>query len=243
VTRVCIVFCAVLLIGAVTGSTASGSPRHGFVAESHSHSRVEAATGWSDRRISVRLREAIRQLTVRGETRAGYDRDKFSDWVDADGDCLDTRDEVLRAESTTTTTGGACDVTGGRWVSYYDGLIWRSDDDVDIDHLVALAEAWDSGAKRWNAETRDRYANDLGDARTLLAVTDNVNQSKGDQDVAEWLPPRRAVHCRYVRTYVAVKVRWSLRVDRPERRALTREARSCSNSVLHVDKARIGLRR
>jgi hypothetical protein len=127
-------------------------------------------------------------------------------------------------------------------VSYYDNAVWVSDDDVDIDHLVALAEAWDSGGKRWAARTRDNYANDLGDGRTLLAVTDNVNQSKGDQDVAEWLPPRRSVHCRYVRTYVAVKLRWSLRVDRTEKLVLTREARSCSNPVLHVDTARIALR-
>jgi hypothetical protein len=229
-----------LLVSAVTGPPASGSA-HG-TAESQFADKAAAATVQPDRRISVRLREAIRRLPVRGETRAGYERDKFADWVDADGNCLDTRDEVLRAESTTATTGGDCDVTGGRWVSYYDNAVWRSDDDVDIDHLVALAEAWDSGAKRWNARTRDSYANDLGDGRTLLAVTDNVNQSKGDQDVAEWLPPRRAVHCRYVRTYVAVKIRWSLRVDRLEKRVLTGEARSCSNPVLHIDKAPIGLR-
>lgn len=238
--RIGIALCALLLVTAVTGSPASGSA-HG-TAESLSLDRVETATAQPDRRISVRLREAIRRLELRGETRAGYDRDKFADWVDADGNCLDTRDEVLRAESTTATTGGACDVTGGRWVSYYDNAVWGSDDDVDIDHLVALAEAWDSGAKRWTPRTRDSYANDLGDGRTLLAVTDNVNQSKGDQDVAEWLPPRRSVHCRYIRTYVAVKLRWSLRVDRTEKQVLTREARSCSNPVLHVDTARIGLR-
>ena len=73
---------------------------------------------------------------------------------------------------------------------------WTSSSDVDIDHLVPLKEAWDSGAERWGAATRERYANDLGDPRTLVAVTDNVNQSKGDQDVADWLPEFN--HCRYV---------------------------------------------
>lgn len=69
--------------------------------------------------------------------------------------------------------------------------------------MVPLAEAWDSGGKRWNAKTRERYANDLGDRRALVAVTDNVNQSKGDRDIAEWLPERS--HCRYLREWTVVK--------------------------------------
>src|SRR5262245_40972770 len=119
-------------------------------------------------RVTVRLREAVRRLPVAHETRVGYVRDRFRLWVDADGDCRDTRDEVLAAESRTRVTG--CDVTRGRWVSYYDRAVWRNSSDVDIDHLVPLAEAWDSGAKRWNASTRQRYANDLGDRRNLVAV-------------------------------------------------------------------------
>ena len=230
--RIGVALCAPLLVAAVTGSPANGSA-HG-TAESLALDRVEAATAQPDRRISLRLREAIRRLELRGETRAGYDRDKFADWVDADGDCLDTRDEVLRAESTTATTGGDCDVTGGRWVSYYDNAVWGSDDDVDIDHLVALAEAWDSGAKRWTPRTRDNYANDLGDGRTLLAVTDNVNQSKGDQDVAEWLPPRRSVHCRYVKDWLTAKIRWGLSQDSAERDALEDVVAGCTNSTITV---------
>ncbi len=108
----------------------------------------------------IRLLGAVRRLPLARETRAGYDREKFRLWVDADGDCRDTRDEVLAAESKDPVSG--CDINRGKWRSYYDGRTWRRSSDVDIDHLVPLAEAWDSGAKRWDANTRERYANDLG---------------------------------------------------------------------------------
>jgi hypothetical protein len=189
--------------------------------------------------VGVRLRTAIRQLPVRRETRAGYDRDKFRHWVDGDGDCRDTRDEVLAAESRVRVRG--CDVARGRWFSYYDHRTWRDSGDVDVDHLVALAEAWDSGARRWTARTRQRFANDLGDRRSLVAVTDNVNMSKSDRDPAEWLP--RFGKCTYVNQWTAVKRRWSLRVDRAEKRALMRRARRCANVRLQVRKARVVTRR
>ena len=189
--------------------------------------------------VTVRLHAAVRQLPVGRETRRGYDRDKFRHWVDADGDCRDTRDEVLAAESRDSVSG--CDIRSGRWLSYYDRLVWTNSADVDIDHLVALAEAWDSGARRWNARTRERFANDLGDRRSLVAVTDNVNMSKSDQDPAEWLP--RYDQCRYVREWTAVKMRWSLKVNRAERRALIRRADRCANTRVRVREARVVLRR
>jgi hypothetical protein len=186
--------------------------------------------------VVIRLRAAVRQLPVAAETHVGYDRDKFRHWIDADGDC---RDEMLAAESRSRVRG--CDVTRGRWLSYYDRARWRHSSDVDIDHLVALAEAWDSGAKRWNARTRQRYANDLGDRRSLVAVTDNVNMSKSDRDPAEWLP--HFGKCRYVNEWTAVKIRWSLRVNRAEKRALQRRAHGCRNTILRVRTATVGTRR
>jgi hypothetical protein len=186
--------------------------------------------------VTVRLRAAVADLPVAAETRAGYARSKFPHWADADRDCQDTRSEVLRAESKRAVTG-ACRVATGKWVSYYDKATWMKASDVDIDHLVPLAEAWDSGAKAWNAATRKRFANDLGDRRTLVAVTDNVNQAKGDRDPAQWLPPKN--RCRYVTEWVAVKIRWSLKVDRAEKRALTRQANGCTNTTITVTRARI----
>jgi len=103
--------------------------------------------------VSVRLRTAVKNLPTAVETRTGYDRAKFSDWIDADGDC---RDEVPAAESLVAVKG--CDAQAGEWRFYYDGVVTRDSSSFDIDHLVALAEAWDSGAKRWTANARARYA-------------------------------------------------------------------------------------
>lgn len=185
--------------------------------------------------VSVRLHAAVKQLPLAAETRRGYDRDKFRHWTDADGDCQDTRDEVLRAESLVTTSG--CDITEGKWRSYYDGVTTRDPSDLDIDHLVPLAEAWDSGAKRWTKRTRERFANDLRDQRSLVAVTASANRSKSDRDPAEWMPDR--AQCTYVRQWVAVKLRWRLKVNRPERSFLVERADSCDNVVIAVRRARV----
>ena len=179
---------------------------------------------------TLRLRAAVRSLPQADETPDGYDRDLFKHWIDADGDCQDTREEVLIAESRVPLDG--CTVTEGEWFSPYDRVTWTASSDVDIDHLVPLKEAWDSGARAWGDHRRERYANDLGDPRSLVAVTDNVNQSKGDRDVAEWLPTFGV--CGYVRHWTAVKLRWGLTVDGPERAELVRLAGSCPNRMVHV---------
>ncbi len=185
--------------------------------------------------VSAKFRAAVRLLPVAGETRAGYDRDRFRHWVDADGDCQDTRDEVLAAESLVAT--GGCDVTQGEWRSAYDGVTTEDPSVFDIDHLVPLAEAWDSGAKRWTKGTRTRFANDLRDRRSLIAVSASANRSKADRDPAEWLPELAV--CRYLRHWVAVKLRWQLSVDRPEKRLLVAQSQECRNVKVTVRRATV----
>jgi hypothetical protein len=188
--------------------------------------------------VSTRLRTAVADLPVATEQRSGYDRNLFRLWVDADGDGCNTRYEVLIAEAVTApTVGSGCKLTGGRWYSYYDNAYWTLPADLDIDHLVPLAEAWDSGASTWTAAQRQAYANDLGDDRDLVAVTDNVNQAKGDQDPATWMPSYSAATCRYVGEWVAVKLRWRLTVDSAEKSALTSYAAGCSDVTLTVTRA------
>lgn len=178
----------------------------------------------------ARVQYAIKNLLpVRDETNSGYDRARFSHWTDANGDCQNTRAEVLVQESKTSTTGG-CTIKTGKWVSYYDRRTWTRASDVDIDHLVPLAEAWGSGAKQWTADTRKRFANDLTDKRALVAVTDDVNQAKGAKDPADWLP--RYDRCRYVREWVAVKLRWKLTVNSAEKKALLRVQANCTNPTI-----------
>ncbi len=185
--------------------------------------------------ISAPVRTLVANLTVATEVRTGYDRDLFPHWIDADSDSCNTRYEVLIAEATTSpSVGSSCALTGGRWYSYYDNVYWTVPSDLDIDHMVPLAEAWDSGARSWTTTRRQAYANDLGDARPLVAVTDNVNQSKSDQDPAEWMPTYSGATCRYVNEWVATKTRWRLTVDTAEKSALTSLAASCTNTTLTV---------
>lgn len=179
---------------------------------------------------SAPLATAIGDLPVAAEVRTGYDRTLFRHWVDADGDGCSTRNEVLISEADDpVTVGASCALSGGRWYSYYDGVSQTSASALDIDHMVPLAEAWDSGARSWTAATRQAYANDLGDTRSLVGVTAGENRSKGDQDVSTWLPARE--QCRYLREFVAVKLRWRLTVDSAERSAMTSLAGSCTGTI------------
>ena len=186
---------------------------------------------------SAPLSVAIGDLVGASEVRTGYSRPLFKHWTDADGDGCSTRNEVLIAEADDpVTVGPGCSLTGGRWFSYYDGVSWTDPSDVDVDHMVPLAEAWDSGASGWSSTTREAFANDLDDYRSLVGVTDDVNQSKSDQDPADWLPAQRV--CRYVREWVAVKHRWGLSVDAAERSALSSVASGCSDTTITVTLAR-----
>lgn len=182
--------------------------------------------------FSGSLAQGVAAIPTAAENNAGYDRALFPHWVDANGDCQNTRAEVLIAEAdaaVTYTSSSKCTVATGKWFSYYDRATWTNAADVDIDHMVPLAEAWGSGARGWTTARRQAYANDLGDSRTLVGVTDNVNQAKSDQDPATWLPTYDK--CRYVAEWVAVKIRWGLSADSAEKSVLNSYASSCSNTI------------
>src|SRR4051812_8333167 len=182
-----------------------------------SPARSQAATPITAKALPTRVATAA-------DNGAGYNRLAWKHWIDADHDRCDTREEVLAAESVVKPRlSSTCTVTG-RWYSYYDGKTWTKPADVDIDHVVPLAEAWRSGARtqKWTAARRQAYANDLGYAYSLQAVTDNVNQSKGDRDPAHWLPPRAAARCTYVVRWTAIKYRWHLSMDKAEKAAAGR---------------------
>lgn len=159
----------------------------------------------------------LAKVKLSPEYTVGYDRSLFPHWKDLDRDGCDTRKEVLIRDSRTpAVVGSSCVVSSGTWYSPYDGVTWTNPSDVDIDHVVALNEAWQSGAYAWTPEQRTNYANDLSDVRTLMAVTDSVNQSKSDKDPAEWLPPLATYRCTYLANWVSVKVRWALTMDEAE---------------------------
>ena len=171
-------------------------------------------------------------ITVENEYTSGYVRELFPHWKDLDGDGCDTREEVLIRDSQTKAQVDpfGCVVVAGDWLSPYDGARWSDKGNVDIDHVVALKEAWDSGAWAWTTSQRTLYANDLSDPRTLLAVTDSVNQSKSDKDPSNWLPPLASYHCTYISDWVAVKARWKLSMDQSEYGRVKKLVDSCGGS-------------
>jgi hypothetical protein len=162
--------------------------------------------------------EVLAAIPVQAEQPSGYDRSLFPHWLDLDGDGCSTRAEVLIRDSLTPAQVDpfGCEVVAGDWLSPYDGRQWTSPSDVDIDHVVALKEAWDSGAWSWSTFQRTQFANDLDDRRTLRAVTDSVNQSKSDSDPSNWLPPLSGDWCRYLGDWIAIKARWHLTMDQSE---------------------------
>ncbi|WP_329788575.1 HNH endonuclease family protein [Lentzea sp. DG1S-22] len=158
-------------------------------------------------------------LTVRADgSMTGYSRDKFPHWITQSGTC-NTREAVLKRDGTNVVTDSSCAATSGRWYSPYDGATWSAASDVDIDHIVPLAAAWRSGAASWTTAQRQAFANDMSGPQ-LIAVTDNVNQAKGDQTPATWKPPLSSYWCTYAKMWVHTKYRWNLSVNSAEKTEL-----------------------
>ncbi|MFD8222331.1 HNH endonuclease family protein [Streptomyces sp. NPDC059697] len=109
---------------------------------------------------------------------------------------------------------------------------------MDVDHLVPLAEAWDSSASAWTPKEREAYANDLDDSRDLIAVSAASNRSKGDKDPSDWMPPYTGYGCQYLTDWVADKTRWALSIDPSEQATLTEGLSRCPDQHIHVTLAR-----
>ena len=168
--------------------------------------------------VSADARSILSSIKVENEYQTGYKRKLFIHWADLDGNGCDTREEVLMRDSVSKPQVDSyrCYVVAGDWVSPYDGAKLGDRGDVDIDHVVALKEAWDSGAWAWSESQRKAYANDMTDRRTLIAVTDRVNVSKSDKDPSNWMPPLRSYWCTYLADWISVKARWGLSMDQSE---------------------------
>lgn len=188
----------------------------------------------------LNLADAVDLVPVADESRAGYTRDKFKHWntgLDPADGC-NTRAEVLQAEAIESPAVAAgCKLSGGTWLSYYDGQEVNDPAKLDIDHMVPLAESWDSGASAWDAKRREAYANDQDVAASLVAVTARSNRAKADRDPAEWMPPLSDAHCRYIGEWTATKLRWGLSADQAEADALKVYAEACETTVVHYTPA------
>jgi hypothetical protein len=177
----------------------------------------------------------IKALKVAPDVRAGYARSLFKHWSDLDKNGCNTRNDVIIHEALVKPKVEAgCKIVKdtGKWYSAYDAVTVTNFSALDVDHMVPLAEAWDSGANKWDAAKREQYANDMGDENALIAVTAATNRSKSDQDPAEWLPAKDV--CTYVKNWVHVKLRWSLTVDEKELKAIKDVNAKCPKASISV---------
>ncbi|KIM37506.1 hypothetical protein M413DRAFT_275871 [Hebeloma cylindrosporum] len=171
-------------------------------------------------------RSYLASLKVEAESNSpAYNRDLFKHWITISGTC-NTRETVLKRDGTNVVVGSDCAATSGQWISPYDGVKATAASSIDIDHVVPLKEAWVSGARFWTNAQREAFANDLTRPQ-LAAVTDTLNQAKGDKDPAEWMPPLTSYRCTYARAWVHVKYYYGLSVDSAEKAALTSYLSGC----------------
>ena len=154
----------------------------------------------------------------------GYSREKFPHWRSTGSNC-DVRDSVLKRDGTKVKLSG-CNVVAGTWKSAYDDKTLTSPTQVDIDHVVPLANAWRSGAASWTTAQREDFANDLDDPQ-LVAVSSGSNRAKGDQDPSTWKPPSTSNWCHYAESWIAVKTHWKLTVTTAEKSALADMLEKC----------------
>jgi Protein of unknown function (DUF1524) len=180
---------------------------------------------------------ALAALPVKGRApKTGYSRAQFGPaWADTDRDGCDQRNQVLGRDLTGVTKRGRCVVVSGSLRDPYTGATVAftrgvlTSDDVQVDHVVALSNAWQTGAQALDVYTREMIATD---PMNLLAVRGVINQSKGDGDAATWLPPAKGYRCAYVARQVAVKTRYKLWVTPAERDAIGRVLADCPGQAL-----------
>ena len=217
--------------GSAAGTTSAPPPAAvGSTASAATSAGAPKATASSQLALDV-----LATIPVRKEQPAGYLRSKFRHWVDADGDSCNTREEILIAESTSPAQVDpfGCKVIAGDWYSPYDDRKVTDPSELDIDHFVALKEAWDSGAGRWSASRRQSFANDMSDPRSLIAVTASSNRSKGEKDPPQWMPRNKAIHCSYLSDWVANKAQWGLSMDESEYRFIEKRLKgTCAGTTL-----------
>lgn len=206
---------AVLVVGASAGCEVLPADRDGSAKPGSTNSTADAKAA----------RAQLDKLKVaKAGSMKGYKREEFPHWRST-GDNCDVRDSVLKRDGTKVKVSG-CNVVAGTWNSVYDGKVLNSPAKVDIDHVVPLANAWRSGAAAWTTAERGDFANDLKDPQ-LVAVSQNSNRAKGDQDPSTWKPSATGNWCEYATDWIAVKSHWKLTITDAEKTALVTMLEKC----------------
>ena len=142
-----------------------------------------------------------------------YNREDWGNWIDEDGDGLNTRHEVLAEESLIKPVISNNKVVSGKWFDKYTGKYFTNPSDLDIDHLVPLKNAYISGASNWSKKKKNRYYNYLKYDNHLIAVSKSANRNKSDKSPVDWLPPNEEYQCEYVREWFKIKTAWGLTIE------------------------------
>jgi hypothetical protein len=184
----------------------------------------------------------LETLAVKGRApKTGYTRAQFGPaWADVDRNGCDTRNDILKRDLTSITyraktrncvveTGTLVDRYSGETINFVKGNI--SSMEVQIDHVVALSNAWQTGAFKLTADQRKALSND---PLNLFAVKGRLNSQKGDGDAATWLPPLKSFRCSYVTQQIAVKAKYSLWVTAPEKAAMVSILAKCPTQKVPV---------
>ncbi len=219
-----------MVLGLLAGGAASAQPRPWHAAQVSADRALQ--TPAVKRSAAYKAAAA---LPVRGWlAHSGYSRGQFGDgWTDVNRNGCDTRNDILQRDLSRRSMSGVCKVLSGQIRDPYTGelvfFVRGGASEIDIDHVVALSNAWSTGAAKWKFAKRVAIAND---PLNLLAVGSSVNRQKSDSDAGEWLPPARGFRCTYVARQVAVKRKYGLWVTRSERTSMLRVLSSCPKVAL-----------
>ncbi|MGK5546111.1 HNH endonuclease family protein [Streptomyces sp. URMC 127] len=229
--------CAAGLALAGCGGDGKGSKADGTKAPARSASPSQAAPGngkGGGRDVLPGLppageaRKQLSGLTVaKPRPMTGYSRDKFPHWAQQGNKC-DTRETALERDGRDVKRDDQCRAVSGTWQSLYDDKTFTAASQVDIDHIVPLANAWRSGADQWTTDRRKAFANDLTHPQ-VLTVSAATNRSKGDQSPDQWQPPSKAAWCVYGRAWTSVKSTYGLTVTEDEKKMLTTMLDTCTS--------------
>jgi len=179
------------------------------------------------------------QVTKGRAAKTGYTRDQFGPaWADVDRNGCDTRNDILKRDLTNQVykektkqcvvlSGTLIDPFSGESINFVQGA--KTSSEVQIDHSVALSNAWQTGAFKLTSDQRKAFAND---PLNLQAVKGRLNSQKGDGDAATWLPPLKSYRCDYVSRQIAVKLKYKLWFTAPEKEAMVRILKSCPEKAL-----------
>jgi len=188
-----------------------------------------------DQKASV----VLETLSVKGRApKTGYDRSSFGDWADPDKNGCDSRNDILNRDLESITykfsnnkcivmTGVLFDPFSGEKIEFLRGV--GSSNLIQIDHVVAVSDAWQKGAFKWERATKIAFYND---PLNLMAVKGVLNSQKGDGDAATWLPPRKSFRCAYVARQIAVKAKYSIWVTQAEKTAMKNILAKCPDQLL-----------